>query len=274
MASVSTVSQPMNGSDPQNSIFQFNILQRGVEAVKALVQEVIQQKLDIKQVISSKDFGIADLGYSVGPNTFIAMQNIIESVEFKYKSNFPDKDDFKFQVLFNDLPSDDFSILFQSFPPDRQFFAAGVAGRFHSQLFPIASLHFIHSCFSLHWLSSIPKELKEINKGSIYYHRGSKEVVEAYSAQFARDMESFLAASAEEVVAGGLRALLLLCLLDSCLPSECSFFAFTNLLEASLLEMFNMGLISEEQVESFNLPLYYTTPQEFGSLIKRNDFQH
>ncbi|GKU97658.1 hypothetical protein SLEP1_g10771 [Rubroshorea leprosula] len=104
------------------------------------------------------------------------------------------------------------ALIQESLPPDRQYFAAGVLGRFHSQLFPRASLRFIHSSYSLHWLSSTPKELKEINKGSIYYHRGSKEFVEAYSAQFARDMESFLAARAEEVVVGGLMTLLLLCL--------------------------------------------------------------
>ncbi|GLU10726.1 hypothetical protein SLE2022_275120 [Rubroshorea leprosula] len=138
------------------------------------------------------------------------------------------------------------ALIQESLPPDRQYFAAGVLGRFHSQFFPRASLRFIHSSYSLHWLSSTPKELKEINKGSIYYHRGSKEFVEAYSAQFARDMESFLAARAEEVVVGGLMTLLLLCLPGGYLPSML-LFVFTILLEASLLDMVNMGFISEEQ---------------------------
>ena len=55
----------------------------GANAVKAIIDDVIAEKLDVeKRVSSSKStFCIADLGCSVRPNTFIAMQNIIEVVQ-------------------------------------------------------------------------------------------------------------------------------------------------------------------------------------------------
>ena len=55
----------------------------GAKAAKAMMDDVIAEKLDVeKRVSSSKStFCIADLGCSVRPNTFIAMQNIIEVVQ-------------------------------------------------------------------------------------------------------------------------------------------------------------------------------------------------
>ena len=55
----------------------------GAKAAKAMMDDVIAEKLDVeKRVSSSKStFRIIDLGCSVRPNTFIAMQNIIEVVQ-------------------------------------------------------------------------------------------------------------------------------------------------------------------------------------------------
>ena len=55
----------------------------GAKAAKAMMDDVIAEKLDVeKRVSSSKStFRMADLGCSVGPNTFVAMQNIIEVVQ-------------------------------------------------------------------------------------------------------------------------------------------------------------------------------------------------
>jgi hypothetical protein len=61
-----------------------------VETAKVLINEDIAEKLDINELISSssssKLFSIADLGCSVGPNTFIVVGNIIDSVKLKYQS--------------------------------------------------------------------------------------------------------------------------------------------------------------------------------------------
>ncbi|XVE72144.1 hypothetical protein DITRI_Ditri11bG0015400 [Diplodiscus trichospermus] len=174
----------------------------------------------------------------------MAMQNIIESVKLKYQSLDTNniEDDLEFEVLFNDLVSNDFNTLFKSLPPDRQYFAAGVPGGFHGRLFPKASLHFVHSSYALHWLPNTPKVLMNknspaFNKGRIYYHNSAKEVGEVYSAQFEKDMESFLGARAEELVGGGLMAIVLVCLPDDVPASLCTETGITDLLEAALLDM-------------------------------------
>ena len=202
----------------------------GVENALVLINEGITEKLDLEQIISSsasKAFTVADLGCSVGPNSVIAVQNIIESVKLKYQSLDTNniQDDLEFQVLFNELVSNDFNTLFKSLPPVRQYFAAGVPGRFQDRLFPKASLHFVHSSYALHWLPNAPKELMDknfptFNKGRIYYNNSAKKVGEVYSAQFAKHMESFLGARAEELVVGGLTAIVLLCLPNDIPPSQ------------------------------------------------------
>ena len=45
------------------------------------------------------------------------------------------------------------------------------------------------------------------NKGRIFYTNAPKEVEEAHAIQFAKDMESFLIARAQEIVIGGLLAI-------------------------------------------------------------------
>nr|POF17168.1 tetratricopeptide repeat protein 5 [Quercus suber] len=97
-------------------------------------------------------------------------------------------------------------------PSITQYFAAGVPGSFHGCLFPKGSLHLIHSSCALNWLSKIPIEITDEsspawNKGRIHYTNATKEVVEAYETQFAKDMESFLFSRAQELVVGGLLVL-------------------------------------------------------------------
>ena len=56
--------------------------------VKAMTNDAIIKKLDVKKFSSTSEntLRIADLGCSIGPNTFIAMQNIIDVVQQKYQS--------------------------------------------------------------------------------------------------------------------------------------------------------------------------------------------
>ena len=91
-----------------------------MEAAKVLINEAIAEKLDLKQVISSKLFTIADLGCSTGPNTIIAVENIMEAVKLKYQSFGSSQEALEFQVFFNDHVSNDFNTLFKSLPSDKQ----------------------------------------------------------------------------------------------------------------------------------------------------------
>ena len=185
-----------------------------MNASKQLVTEAIVENLDILKSSPSTTIRVADLGCSVGPNTFLAVQNILEAIELKcqnqglLKSQIPE-----FQVFFNDQTSNDFNTLLSSLPPNRPYHAACVPGSFYSRLFPNHSLHVVHSSASIHWLSRVPKKVVDRtspawNKGRIYYLNAADEVVEAYSAQCEEDMGRFLQARAEEIADGGLMILI------------------------------------------------------------------
>ncbi|KDP22677.1 hypothetical protein JCGZ_02519 [Jatropha curcas] len=125
------------------------------------------------------------------------------------------------------------------------------------------------ACSSVHWLSKIPREILEapaLNKESIYCSRLVKEVTQAYSNQFKNDMNKFLNARADEIVGGGLMAILIvghpngdnLVLQNSRVPSINVTF-----------DVLSVGVINEEKVESFNLPVYDAT-SELEEIINRN----
>lgn len=218
----------------------------GVEAAKALIKESIAKTLDTKRFVSplaaSTTFRIADLGCSVGPNTFIAVQNIIESLEVKFSSDGLSSEAIEFQVFFNDFTPNDFNTLFRLIPCDRHYFVAGVPGGFHGRLFPKASIHIIHCSYALHWLTEVPKEVVDKdspawNKGRIDYAYSAPEVHEAYAAQFARDLERFLGAREQELMCGGLMALVVPCLLYGTTAQQCTLIAMGGVLGSCLIDM-------------------------------------
>ncbi|XP_031253254.1 loganic acid O-methyltransferase-like [Pistacia vera] len=211
-------SYAMVGGDGAHSYSKNSTYQRlVVDAAKEMINEAIDNNLDIKNLgifDSSKPFKMADLGCSTGPNTFIAVQNVIEAVEKKCLIEHQNPSALEFQVFFNDQYENDFNTLFKTLPPSRKYFAAGVPGPFQSCLFPKSTLHSVHSSYALHWLSKLPEKIVDRNspawnKGSIYCTGLLKEVTEAYSAQYNQDMESFLNARAQELVAGGLMVIAL-----------------------------------------------------------------
>ncbi|PHT60455.1 hypothetical protein CQW23_02818 [Capsicum baccatum] len=181
---------------------------------------------------SSNTLHIADLGCSVGPNTFIAMQHVVQVLKEKYQNN----NILEFQVFFNDHVTNDFNALFRSLPIDRSYYALGVPGTFHGRLFPSRSIHFAHCSSAIHWLSKCPEELLDEkspawNKGSIHYVDTSNvEVLNAYVAQFEKDMEILLNARAEEIVEGGMIVIL------SPQSSEC----LVKFFGSSLMDLLNV----------------------------------
>ncbi|XP_059646916.1 loganic acid O-methyltransferase-like isoform X3 [Cornus florida] len=233
---------PMNGGDDTYSYTKNSNYQRdATNFVSEIMKAAIAEKLDVKSLTStSNTLRIADLGCSVGPNTFVAMQNVLETMEKNYHSQGLGSKMPEFHVFFNDHASNDFNTLFSSLPPDRQYFATGVPGSFHGRLFPESSLHFVHSSYALQWLTKVPEELldensRAWNKARIHYACAKEEVANAYAAQFEKDMEIFLNARAKETVVGGM-----------------------------------MGLVGEAEVDSFNLPVYFPSPNEMAPLVERN----
>ena len=108
---------------------------------------------------------IADLGCSSGPNTFLAVSEVIKAVH-KVCSKLGRKSP-EYQVLLNDLPGNDFNTIFRSIQSFQQkltgemgvgcgpCFFTGVPGSFYGRLFATNTLHFVHSSYSLMWLSKV-----------------------------------------------------------------------------------------------------------------------
>ncbi|XP_031379792.1 loganic acid O-methyltransferase-like [Punica granatum] len=266
-------SHPMNAGDGNYSYHKNSYFQKAATSVtKEKIDEAIATVLDITRFSTEAlaSFTIADLGCSVGPNTFIVVQNIIEAVRCKYGSQVPD-----FQVFFNDHTANDFNTLFTSFPPEKNYYAAGVPGSFHGRLFPESSLHFVHSSYAIHWLSRVPKELLDEgspawNKGRIHYTSAPENVGDAYKSQFAKDMRDFFNARGKEIVSGGLMALIMPGTQDGVPHSQVPSGVNYDLLGFSLMDMAKEGIIRESDVDSFNLPVYAPTPQEMTELVNAN----
>ena len=179
-----------------------------------MIRKAIDEKLEIINFSSPNTFRVADLGCSVGPNTFLAVQNIVDALEHKYKRQGLGSHQLpEIQVFFNDHTSNDFNQLFNSLPPERRYYATGVPGSFHGRLFPASSIHFVYSSHALHWLSRVSEEVVDKsspawNKGRIYYSNSADEVLKSYEAQYFKDMHACLSARAQEIVHGGLMALI------------------------------------------------------------------
>lgn len=212
-----------------------NLQKQASDSAKGLIQEAVIQNLDTEKILSiSTTITIADLGCSVGPNTFFAVQYLIESVESKLS---PSSKNLEFQVLFNDHAANDFNTLFTTLPPGRQYYAAGVPGSFYGRLFPANSITIAYSSYALHWLSKQPRGPP--NKGRIHYIGAPEDVIKVYSDQFSRDLGVFMIARAEETVSGGLMFLIMPGIPEGLPHSDFPGGFLTNFLGSSLMELAN-----------------------------------
>ncbi|KAJ0094914.1 hypothetical protein Patl1_15595 [Pistacia atlantica] len=235
-----------------------------IEVAKPIIDEAIAHELDLRNFsLSSNPFSIVDLGCSTGPNTFIAVKNILDSIKQKHQSLGHTSQISEFLIYFNDHTSNDFNTLFASLPLDRQYFAAAAPGSFHGRLFPESSVHFFHSSNAIHWLSKAPEELVDRkslawNKGRVHYTNAAEEVCDAYgAAQFRKDMENFFECKRKR---------------DCCwridgVNRECY-----SKWDVPLSSKSNRshGVINEEQVESFNIPIYVVNPENLREAVERN----
>ncbi|CAN6584855.1 unnamed protein product [Malus baccata var. baccata] len=268
---------PMKGGDGPNSYANNSTLQKGyVDAAKELLSKAVAEKLDVDVLLSSNTFCIADLGCFVAPNTFIAVENILEAVEFKFQSQGLISQIPEFQVFFNDHTLNDFNRLFKSLPQARRYYAAGLPVSFYGRLFPNASIHFFYSTYALQWLSRVPKEVVDKNcpawnKGRIHYSNSTDEVVRAYEAQHAEDMECFLNARAQEIADGGMMVLVIPGRPNTLLHSDSLVNVCYQLIGSCLMDMARKGLVSEEKVDTFNIHVYTMTSQELEACVERNE---
>ncbi|CAE6075147.1 unnamed protein product [Arabidopsis arenosa] len=262
----------MIGGEGRNSYQEHSKYQGAlVIAAKEKINEAISTKLDID--FTSNLVNIADFGCSSGPNTFTAVQTIIDAVENKYKQE-GDLEEIEFQVFFNDSSNNDFNTLFKTLPPARRYFATGVPASFFGRVLPRNSLHVGVSSYSLHFVSKIPKEVKDrdspVWNQDIHCSGSSKEVTKLFLDQYKIDVGSFLNARAQELVSGGL-----LLLLGSCRPNGVQMFEtvegmMIDFIGASLNEIANQGLIDQQKLDTFKLPIYAPQADELKQIIEDN----
>ncbi|CAN6906528.1 unnamed protein product [Brassica oleracea var. botrytis] len=257
----------MVGGEGPNSYQQHSKHQGALlEASKERINEAISTKLDID--FTSGLISIADFGCSTGPNTFAAVQTVIDAVEHKYQK------DIEFQVFFNDSSNNDFNTLFRALPPARRYFATGVPGSFFGRVLPKNSYHVGVASFALHFVSKIPKGVRErhspVWNKDIHCTGFSKEVANLYLDQYKIDVGSLLNARAQELVSGGLLLFLGHCLPNGVQMSETVNGMMIDIIGFSLNEIAKKGLIDQEKLDAFKLPVYLAHADELKRIIENN----
>ncbi|KAE9606372.1 hypothetical protein Lal_00013592 [Lupinus albus] len=233
-------------------------------------------------------FVVVDLGCSCGTNTLNVVDVIINHIIKRYEA-IGRHDQPEFSAFFSDLPSNDFNTLFQLLPPllpnmeeclaannHRSYFAAGVPGSFYRRLFPARSIHVFHSAFSLHWLSQIPESVLDkrssaYNKGRVYIHGAGESTTNAYKKQFQTDLAGFLSARSIEMKRGG--SMFLVCLgRTSADPTDQggAGLLFGTHFQDAWDDLVQEGLISCEKRDSFNIPVYAPSLQDFKEVVEAN----
>ncbi|KAK6154453.1 hypothetical protein DH2020_008701 [Rehmannia glutinosa] len=252
---------------------------------------LLRETLDGMRLSSPEfPFVVADLGCSCGSNTLNTMEVIINHVTKRYEDAHLDPPEFS--AFFSDLPSNDFNTLFHLLPPyggggggmgkrvgvlsdsHRSYFAAGVPGSFHRRLFPAKSVDFFYSAFSLHWLSQIPDVVLDerstaYNKGRIFIHGANESTVYAYRKQFQSDLGRFLSSRSKELKCGG--SMFLVCLgRTSSDPTDQggAGLLFGTHFQDAWEDLVHEGLITSEQRDNFNIPVYAPSLEEFKEVVE------
>ncbi|CAN6234535.1 unnamed protein product [Urochloa humidicola] len=249
---------------------------------------VLKGTLDNLQLPSlpEKFLTAADLGCSCGQNTLDIAEFIVQHIFEQYGSRGQAAPELCF--YFSDLPTsniNDFNTLFRLLQDStttdngsrRRYFAAGVPGSFYGRLFPEKSINVFTCTFSLHWLSQVPREVEDkrsaaYNKGKLFVHGAPEATGLAYKKQFQFDLGSFLHCRATELRSQG--ALFVVCVgrPSSFSPTDQGNLGslHENIFQDSWDDIVREGLMDDEKTDSFNIPLYAPTLEEFREAVDAN----
>ncbi|XP_071930164.1 probable caffeine synthase MTL2 isoform X2 [Coffea arabica] len=258
----------------KNSSYQKLVLTK----VKPVLEQCIQELLRTNLPYDEKCIRVADLGCSSGPNTLLTVSDIIQSID---KVSQEMDNEFALptiQVFLNDLFENDFNTVIKSLPSfyrklekenGSKIGSCLIADSFYGRLFPEQSVHFLHSSYSLHWLSQVPSGLVtesgiSANKGSIYSSKASPPAIQkAYLDQFTKDFTTFLRMHSEELVSHGRILLTFMCKGD-----EFDGPNILDLLEVAINDLVVEGSLEEEKLDSFNVPIYAPSVEEVRHIIE------
>ncbi|GMI84176.1 hypothetical protein like AT5G66430 [Hibiscus trionum] len=266
-----------NANDKQISYANNSSLQKKVLLkTRPFLEDTIKNMLT--KILPVTCIKVADSGCASGPNAFLPAYEIMNTITRICQKSHHESPEL--QVFLNDLPHNDFNAVFRSVPAFNSrlseykgdlrgpCFIAGVPGSFYQRLFPSKSIHFVHSSYSLQWLSKVPKGV-ENNKGNIYISKLSPpNVAKAYLEQFQNDFSKFLRFRSEKMISGGRMLLILVgrSIIDPTSKDCCSLW---DLLAKSLLDLVDKGLVDESDLDSFNTSYYYPCKEELREIIEK-----
>ncbi|PWA65169.1 S-adenosyl-L-methionine-dependent methyltransferases superfamily protein [Artemisia annua] len=267
----------MSTGDGESSYAKNSLLQETVICKTLPILKHTIRRLCNANVISNQYFKIADLGCSSSKNTLLVASNIIDIVyEVCTENNGKPP---QFELCLNDLFGNDFNNIFKMLPDFYAKFRKGksansglcfvsaVPGSFHGRLFPDKSLHFVHSSYSIHWLSQVPEGIENNGLNIFMAKTSPRNVFEAYGNQFHTDFTKFLQMRSEEIVCGGCMVLTFIGrrTMD---PTRDDSGCIWELLAHSLLDMLKEGLVLESDINSFNIPNYFPCEEEVVKIIQ------
>ncbi|KAG6499771.1 hypothetical protein ZIOFF_039563 [Zingiber officinale] len=195
---------------------------------------------------------IVDLGCSSGPNTFIVVSQVLNII-VELRRMMEMKKPLEVQFLLNDLPGNDFNYVFQSLHKFKKKVEEETKGEL---LVP----YYV-----------VPKELEHeqgvpLNKGNIYWTETTPQVEKAYREQYKKDFLTFLRSRYTELNMGGGMVLTFLGRRKRT-PGHGDLCHLYGLLAEALNSMVLEGILSEEKVDTFNLPLYGPFLEDVKSVI-------
>ncbi|CAA7401984.1 unnamed protein product [Spirodela intermedia] len=255
-----------------------SLQRRDREIVKHVIRRAV---VDAFLAVQPACLSIADLGCSSGPNALLSTEGLVGAVKDACRKSSLEPPEF--MVFLNDLPSNDFNSVFVGVPEfirkavggcGASVFMSGVPGSFYRRLFPSNSLHFIHSSYSLHWLSQAPISLldgdgKSTNKGRTYLSTASSfPVQESYLRQFQDDFSLFLRLRSRELVSGARMALIMLGRRTRDHSDDAATLLW-DLLDEAFAAMVLKGEVREEEVDSYNAHFYAPSLEEIEVQVER-----
>ncbi|EOA18820.1 hypothetical protein CARUB_v10007434mg [Capsella rubella] len=281
MSTSSQSSYPMSGGEDQHSYIHNSSYQKAViDGFEEKARQNILEKFDLLNLNPHlSTFRIVDFGCSIGPNTFHAVQNIIDTVKLKHLKESQENSlvPLEFQVCFNDQPNNDFNTLFRTLPSSfgQEYLSMGVPGSFYGRVLPRNSIHIGYTSYTTHWLSKVPehvcdKKSSAWNRSYIHCNYLIEEVTNAYKIQFTKDMSLFLEARAEELVPGGLMIVLGECFPDDVAMYETWSGIVLDTIGDCLLDMATSGATTQEKIDLFSMPVYFPQYSELKRAIEQN----
>ncbi|CAN6358235.1 unnamed protein product [Urochloa humidicola] len=265
----------MNPGAGETSYARNSMIQSARQTImRPLIEEAINE-LCCTTTPPPTSMTIADLGSSCGPSALTLVSDAVDAIRRQYlqlQQALPE-----LSLFVNDLPGNDFNILVQHLAvfPHRNLplVTTGIVpGSFYGRLFTSGSVHLFLSSSSLHWLSQAPEDL--VKNGIPMYHANEKlwqkmrpVVLDSYARQFRKDFTLFLVSRAQEMVPGGRMVLSLKLMTHAPNPSN-EFTQMWELVARILAEMASRGVLDEEKLKTFYIPLYAPYEEQVKEIIE------